>query len=144
MFACCRNARAISLQFLRPRGPTQPRRGISALPKELLQAAGPVAKQLSKTSLWMYGNGRKKTKAKGDKSRVNVVGEKLCGERRTMCGSSLQARIADARPGLQMTSYPTSARRSSGTMAATSSTYTPAPASGAGSSTRPSSRDRTY
>ena len=52
------------------------------LRKSDLIAKGPVAKRLEATDVWQQHKGRKtKPKIPGEKTRVNIVGEKLCGTR---------------------------------------------------------------
>jgi hypothetical protein len=56
------------------------------LKADILVPSTPLAKKLEATGLWNYGRWAKKsdggrnTKLKGDKSRVNIVDEKLCGK----------------------------------------------------------------
>lgn len=56
-------------------------RSKSQLSGDVLQASTPLAKKLSDTGLWSYGRWAQKgiKRPKGDKNRVNVVSEKLCG-----------------------------------------------------------------
>jgi transcription factor 1 len=59
------------------------RRHVSTVRETLLQAETPVAEQLAATNLWYYGRkplSKDKKKVKGDKHRVNIVGEKLCDD----------------------------------------------------------------
>ena len=82
MFRSCSSLRFTLIS--RAKAPTgfQPRRNVSNVRAELLQASTPLAEKLSATKLWHWGRRNKKEKAeipKGDKARVNIVDEKLCG-----------------------------------------------------------------
>ncbi|KAI0887080.1 S-adenosyl-L-methionine-dependent methyltransferase [Annulohypoxylon maeteangense] len=62
----------------------------NSLDKSQLEASGPVAEQLSATGLWIPRRGRRSAKEpKGDKTRVNVVSEKLCDDVLSYIGPSL-------------------------------------------------------
>ncbi len=61
--------------------PPQCRRPLKTLAKGQLKADTPVAKKLAATGLWSYGRWGKKDgkRPSGDKSRVHIVSEQLCG-----------------------------------------------------------------
>ncbi|KAI2622044.1 S-adenosyl-L-methionine-dependent methyltransferase [Xylaria nigripes] len=70
-----------------------------------LDPHGPIAQKLEETGVWAFGRpkGPKGTRVKADKSRVNVVSEKLCDDVLSYIGPSLQRHrgcdILDIYPG---------------------------------------------
>lgn len=54
--------------------------------EEMLVAGTPVAERLKETGLWKWQRGRRVTKGVpvGDKHRVNIVSEKLCGKHQNL------------------------------------------------------------
>src|SRR3569833_372478 len=66
----------------------------SRLGQSQLQAVSPLARSLDATGLWRQGQKGKKTgvRVSGDKSRVNIVSEMLCGRYTTASGAERQNR----------------------------------------------------
>lgn len=48
------------------------------LSKGMLRAEGPVAEQLAATNVWKPHRSKARATVKGEKTRINVTGEKLC------------------------------------------------------------------
>lgn len=80
MFTARNYARSLFTYYQRTAANCQQCRWASGNRSDQLQATSPTAERLSATGLWSYGRwGKKNPKPKGDKSRVNIVEEKLCG-----------------------------------------------------------------
>ncbi|KAI1207581.1 S-adenosyl-L-methionine-dependent methyltransferase [Annulohypoxylon truncatum] len=63
---------------------------LNALDKKQIKPIGAVAERLAATNLWISRRGRKSDKdPKGDKTRVNVVGSKLCDDILSYIGPDL-------------------------------------------------------
>lgn len=61
------------------------RKGSTRVTEEMLVAGTPVAEKLKETKLWKWGRGKKAVKGPvGDKHRVNIVSEKLCGKHQNL------------------------------------------------------------